>query len=73
MDHIGVVLLRDTRQNPVSARTRARSRSSTRRAATSNWGQFMCMPGPWVLLNHLRSSCGLAVVTVRSSSLYTAA
>lgn len=41
--------------------------------STSKCGQFICMPGPWMLKNHFRSSCGLADVTVSSSSLYTVA
>lgn len=40
-------------------------------SSTSKRGQFMYMPGPWMLKNHFRSSCGLADVTVCSSSLYT--
>lgn len=40
---------------------------------TSKAGQFMCIPGPWLLLNHFRSSCVFAARTVRSSSLYIVA
>lgn len=40
---------------------------------TSKAGQFMCIPGPWLLLNHFRSSCVFAARIVRSSSLYIVA
>lgn len=38
---------------------------------TSNWGQFMGMPGPLVLRNHLRSSWASAPRMACSSSRYT--
>lgn len=40
---------------------------------TSNWGQFMGMPGPLVLRNHRRSSCASDMRMVCSSSRYTLA
>lgn len=38
---------------------------------TSNWGQFMLMPGPWFKRNHLRSSCTSVPWMVSSSVWYT--
>lgn len=39
------------------------------RCCTSNWGQFMGMPGPWLALNHFRSSSA-SVAEIVSSSVW---
>ena len=39
---------------------------------TSNWGQFMPIPGPCVFLHHFRSSLSLAELMVWPRSRYRA-